>query len=98
MIELWRFFRNSPKRLHIYMKVTLSAKEFDSVTEKKKKNYVKILKKTCRTRWFSLHAGFHSTFGEYKGLIYTLNEMKNDKASGSTLSGLLKKISHYTSF
>ena len=98
MIELWRFFRNSPKRLHIYMKVTLSAKEFDSVTEKKKKNYVKFLKKTCRTRWFSLRAGFHATFGEYKGLIYTLNEMKNDKASGSTLSGLLKKISHYTSF
>ena len=43
LIELWRFFKNSPKRLHIYMKVTLSVKEFDSLAEKKKKNYVKLL-------------------------------------------------------
>ena len=50
LIELWRFFKNSLKRLHIYMKVTLSDKEFDSLTEKKKKNYIKLLKKTCRTR------------------------------------------------
>ena len=34
LIELWRFFKNSPKRFHIYMKVTLSAKEFDALTEK----------------------------------------------------------------
>ena len=33
-----------------------AGKEFDSLTEKKKKNYVKLLKKTCRTRWLSLHA------------------------------------------
>ena len=46
LIELWRFFKNSPTRLHTYMKVTLSAKKFDSLTEKKKKNYVKLLKKT----------------------------------------------------
>ena len=95
LIELWRFFKNSPKRLHIYMKVTLSVKEFDSLAEKKKKNYVKLLQKTCRTRWLSLHAGVDAAFGEYKGLIYTLKEMQNDKASGSTASGLLKKISHY---
>ena len=56
LIELWTFFKNIPKRLHLYVKVTLSAKKFDSLTEKKK-NYVKLLKKTCRTRWLSLHAG-----------------------------------------
>ena len=75
------------------MKETLCAKEFDSLTEKKKKNYVKLLKKTCRTRWLSLHAGVDSAFGQYKGLIYTLKEMQNDKEPGST-SGLLKKTSH----
>ena len=52
------------------MKVTLSAKEFDSLTEKKKKNYVKLLKKTCRTRWLSLQTDVDAAFGEYKGLIY----------------------------
>ena len=93
-IELWRVFKSSPKRLHIYMKVTLSTKEFDSLTERKKKNYVKRLKKTCRTRWFTLHAGVDAAYGEYNGLIYTLKEMQNDKASGSTTSGPLKKIIH----
>ena len=72
-----------------------SAKEFDSLTERKKKNYVKLLKKTCRTRWLGLHAGVGAAFGEYKGFIYTLKEMQNDKVSGSTASGLLKRISHY---
>ena len=94
-IELWRVFKTSPKRLHICMKVTLSTKEFDSLTEKKKKNYVKRLKKTCRTRWFTLHAGVDAAYGEYKGVIYTLEEMQNDKASGSATSGPLKKIIHY---
>ena len=77
------------------MKVTLSAKEVDSLTEKKKKNYAKLLKKTCRTRWLSLHAVVDAAFGEYQGLIYTLKEMQNNKVSGSTASGLLKKINHY---
>ena len=72
-----------------------SAKEFDSLTERKKKNYVKLLKKTCRTRWLGLHAGVGAAFGEYKGFIYTLKEMQNDKVSGSTASGLLKKIRYY---
>ena len=71
LIELLRFFKNSPKRLHIYMKVTLSAKEFDSVTKKKKKNYVKLLKKTCRTRWFSLHTGF-TLLSENKKALFIL--------------------------
>ena len=65
------------------MKVTLSAKDFDSLTEKKKKNYVKLLKKICRKGWFSLHTGVDAVFGEYKGLIWTLKEMQDDKESGS---------------
>ena len=79
-----------------YLKLTLGVKEFDSFIEKKKKNYVKLLKKTCRTRWLSLHAGVDADFGEYKDLIYTLKDMQNDKVSGPTASGMLKKMkSHY---
>ena len=69
--------------------------KFDSLTKKKKKKYIKLLKKTCRTRWLNLHAGVDNAFREYKGLIYTLKEMQNDKASGFTASDLLRKISHY---
>ena len=50
------------------MKVALSAKELDSLAENKKKKYVKLLKKTCRKRWLSLHAGVGAVCGEYKGL------------------------------
>ena len=39
-------------------------REFDSLTEKKKKNYVKLLKKTFITRRLSLHAGVDAAFGE----------------------------------
>ena len=77
------------------MKVTLKSKEFHSLTEKKKKNYLKPLKKTFRTRWLSLNAGVDAAFGEYKGLICTSNKMQNDKAPGSTACGLLERISHY---
>ena len=75
------------------MKVTLSAKELDSLAERRTEE--KLLKKTCGTKWLDLYAGVDADFGEYKGLIYTLKEMHNNKASGSTASGLLKKISHY---
>ena len=65
MIELWSFFKNSPKRLHIYIyEVNSQFKEFDSLTEKKKKNYIKHLKKTCRTRWLSSNAGVDAAFRE----------------------------------
>ena len=30
LIELWRFFKTSPKRLHIYMKVTLLRRHMTS--------------------------------------------------------------------
>ena len=49
--KFWLNFGDSSKTLpRDFMKVTLSAKEFDSLTEKKKKNHVKLLKKACRTR------------------------------------------------
>ena len=62
------------------MKVTLSAKEFDSLTEKKKKNYVKLLKKTCRTRWLSLNADVDAAFGKYMALLVEKHSSKSDRA------------------
>ena len=79
---LYIYEGNSPQKTHDVVSTSLrlidvettscvywvSAKEFDSLTEMKKKNYVKLLKKTCRTRWLSLHADVDVAFGEYKGL------------------------------
>ena len=53
---------------------------------------VKRLKKACRTRWLSLHAGVDAVFEEYAGIVKTLKELQNDKKSGGLATGLLKKI------
>ena len=96
LIELWKFFKNSSKRLKIYVTTTLKSKEFDMLSSKRRKNIVKKMKKACRTRWLSLHAGVDAAYEEYEGLVKTLEKIRDtDKASGSLAAGLLKKIKNY---
>ena len=96
LIEIWKFFKNSSKRLKMYVKTTLKCKQFDSLSNKRKKNIVKKVKKACRTRWLSLHAGVDATYEEYEGLVRSLEKIRDtDKASGSLAVGLLKKIRNY---
>ena len=96
LIEIGKFFKNSSKRLKIYVKTTLKCKQFDSLSNKRKKNIVKEVKKACRTRWLSLHAGIDATYEEYEGLVRSLEKIRDtDKASGSLAVGLLKKIRNY---
>ena len=54
LLSIWAFFTNSPKRLSTYLKVALKSKSFDSLSKKKKKAAVKVMKKACRTKWLSL--------------------------------------------
>ena len=54
------------------------------------------MKKACRTRWLSLHAGVDAACEEYEGLVTTLREIQaTDKCSGPLARGLLKKITNY---
>ena len=92
LLNLWKFFKNSPKRLKIYIRIALSCKDFDKMTKKGQKKMVKRLKKACRTRWLSLHAGVDAVFEEYVGIVKTLQELQNDKKSGALATGLLKKV------
>ena len=50
LLQLWKFFKNSPKRLKIYIKIALSMRDFDTFPAKRKKNIVKRVKKACHTR------------------------------------------------
>ena len=50
------------------------------------------MKKACRTRWLSLHAGVNAVFDEYEGLVKTLQKIQSDRSSGSLATGLLQKI------
>ena len=89
-IKLWKFFKNSSKRLKIYLRIALKCKEFDTMSNKRQKNIVKRVKKACRTRWLSLHAGFDVVYDEYEGIVKTVQEIQFDRSSGSQAIGLLK--------
>ncbi|CAB4007153.1 zinc finger 862-like, partial [Paramuricea clavata] len=91
-LELWSFFKKSPKRLKIYIKVTLGVRNFDAMSKRQKKKLVRKVKKAVRTRWLSLNASVDSISQEYVGLVHALRSMQEDRNSGSTAKGLLKKI------
>ena len=95
LIGLWAFFKNSSKRLKIYIRTALNCKDFNSMTKKKKKKMEKTVKKACRTRWLSLDAGVDGVYQEYPGLIKTMEQIRDTVggSSGATATGLLKKIS-----
>ena len=92
LIELWKFFKNSSKRLKIYVRIALKCKEFDTMSNKRQKSIVKRVKKACRTRWLSLHAGVDAVYDEYEGIVKTLQEIQFDRSSVSLAIGLLKKV------
>lgn len=95
LIELWKFFKNSSKRLRIYITVALKSKNFGEMPIKKQKQVVKRMKKACRTRWLSLHAGVDAAWEEFEGLVEALRELGKDSKTGSTAIGLLQKINNY---
>lgn len=95
ILSLWAFFKNSSKRLHIYIKIALKSKQFDTLTPKRRKAIVKRMKKACRTRWLSLHAGVDAAWEEFPGLIAALKHLQSDRASGPKATGILSKINNY---
>lgn len=92
MMQLWKFFKNSSKILKVYIKVALKCNTLDIISKRKKRKFVKRVKRAVTTRWLSLHASVDSVFTEYVGLVNTLRVLKDDPASGPMAAGLLKKL------
>ena len=94
LLQLWKFFKNSPKQLKIYIKTALSMCDFYTLPAKREKNIVKRVKKACHTCWLSLHASVDVIYKEYVGLIHCLCSIQEqDKSLGGAMaSGLLKKM------
>ena len=61
----------------------------------KKRKVVLRVKKSCRTRWLSLHASVNAVFEEYVGLLHLLRILKEDKSAGPTATGILKKMENF---
>ena len=90
MLDLWTFLKNSPKRLKTYIKTTLEARNFDQMSKRQKKKFVRKVKKAVRTRWISLQASVDSVYQEYVGLTHTLQSIKGPR-SDAVAKRLLKK-------
>ena len=86
LIQLWAFFKNSPKRLNIYTKTALKMHDLDSLPPKKKKNVVKKIKKAVNTRWLSLHASVDRIYDEYPGLLETMNVLEMEGGTGGSMA------------
>ena len=79
MIQLWKFFKDSPKRLRTYIRVGMQSKNFDAMSKRQKRKVVLRVKKACRTRWLSLHASVNAVFERCGGLVQVLRVLSEDK-------------------
>ena len=50
MAQLWKFFKDSPKRIKLYIRVAMQSKTFDAMSKRQKRKVVLRVKKACRTR------------------------------------------------
>ena len=67
----------------------------EGLLPKEQKKVVKRMKKACRTRWLSLHAGVDAAWEEFGGLVDALKELEKDESCCFTATGLLRRINNY---
>lgn len=76
LIQTWKFFDNSPKRLAIYFKCQLSVKQLQEPSVKAQKACQKRLAKATRTRWLSLSKAIEGVFNDYLPLMQTFKKLE----------------------
>ena len=91
LIQTWKFFDNSPKRLAIYFKCQLSVKQLQEPSVKAQKACQKRLAKATRTRWLSLSKAIEGVFNDYLPLMQTFKKLEKTDALAA---GLLQKMHH----
>ena len=91
LIQTWKFFDNSPKRLAIYFKCQLSVKQLQEPSVKAQKASQKRLGKATRTRWLSLCKAIKGVFNDYLPLMQAFKKLVRTDALAA---GLLQKMHH----
>ena len=86
--QLWKLFKNSPKRTAMYLKVQINLKSL-VLSDKSKKVLAKKMKKACHTRWLSFDAATRAIHDDYLAILHTLRELKDNDAIAC---GLLSKV------
>lgn len=87
LVQLWKYFDNSPKRTSTYLKVQLNQKKV-TLTEPKKKIVLRRLQKACQTRWLSFEKAVSAVYDDLASIMFTLSELAADAAA----EGFLKKM------
>ena len=64
-LDFLSFYKNSPKQLKTYIKVTLEVKNFEEMPKWQKEKLVPRVKKAQRTRWLGFQASVDSVYQEY---------------------------------
>ena len=95
MTQLWKFFKDSPKCIKMYIRVAMQSKNFDAMSRRQKRKVVLRVKKACRTRSLSLPASVNAVFEEYVGILNLLRTLKEDKSTGPTAIGILRKMENF---
>lgn len=85
LIQIWKFFDNSPKRLAIYFKCQLSMKQLQEPSAKAQKVCQKRQAKATHTRWLSLSKAIEGVFNDYLPLMQTLKKLEKTDALAASL-------------
>ena len=92
LLQLWRLFENSPKKLAVYLKTQLQMKSVMLSSEKSREKAAKRLKKACQTRWLSFNESVQAIILDYPSVLQSLTQLKDEDAAAS---GLLTKMNTF---
>ncbi|VDI66017.1 Hypothetical predicted protein [Mytilus galloprovincialis] len=88
LIQLWKYFQNSPKRTAVYLKLQEGTK-YLKLNESSRKMVAKRLKKACTTRWLSFDLSVQAVFDDYAAVLQTLSQLSEKDTAAY---GLLKRM------
>ncbi|XP_062583557.1 zinc finger protein 862-like isoform X2 [Saccostrea cucullata] len=92
LVQLWKYFENSPKRTAIYIKVQEEMKSL-TLSDQARRIVSKKLKKACATRWLSFQNSIDSVFEDIIPILNTLNILgEKDTAA----YGLLQRMKGFS--
>ena len=77
LLQLWKFFANSPKRTAVLVKAQESWRKM-KLSDKARSAVAKKVQKACRTRWLSTSNAVDGVYEDYVPIIQAIN-LTNDK-------------------
>ena len=92
LLQLWKLFENSPKKLAVYLKTQMQLKSVTLSNEKSREKAAKRLKKACQTRWLSFNESVQAIILDYPAVLQSLTQLKDEDAAAS---GLLTKMNSF---